>query len=62
VPGLEVIEVASLRDAIRAAIGEAEGHRDPGRDGGRGGRRGGGRDDLGRRAPRMAEAPPPMLG
>jgi DNA repair protein RadA/Sms len=62
VPGLEVIEVTSLRDAIRAAIGEAEGHRDPGREGGRGGRRGGGRDDLGRRAPRMAEVPPPMLG
>jgi len=54
VPGLAVVEVASLREAIRAAIGEAEGGRDGGRNGGRdGGRRG---------APRMAEAPPPMLG
>ena len=65
-PGLEVLEVASLREAIRAAIGEAESRREPGRDGGRGGGRGGGRppgpDDPRRGAPRMAEARPPMLG
>jgi DNA repair protein RadA/Sms len=46
VPGLEVIEVGSLRDAIRATIGEA----DPDRGGGR------------RNPSRMAEARPPMLG
>ncbi len=46
VPGLEVVEVASLREAIRAAIGDGD---DP-REGGR------------RATPRMAEARPPMLG
>jgi DNA repair protein RadA/Sms len=46
VPGMQVIEVATLRDAIRAAIGEAE----PERNGGR------------RDGPRLAEARSPMLG
>jgi DNA repair protein RadA/Sms len=46
VPGMQVVEVATLRDAIRAAIGDAEPDRN-------GGRRGG---------PRLAEAPSPMLG
>ncbi|MCI0582896.1 MAG: DNA repair protein RadA [Chloroflexi bacterium] len=58
VPGLEIIEVTSLREAIRAAIGEVGGGRDPEREGGRGGRR----EAVGPGAPRMAEAPPPMLG
>ena len=46
VPGMQVIEVATLRDAIRAAIGDAE----PERNGGR------------RDCPRLAEARSPMLG
>jgi DNA repair protein RadA/Sms len=46
VPGMQVVEVATLRDAIRAAIGDAEPERN-------GGRRGG---------PRLAEARSPMLG
>jgi DNA repair protein RadA/Sms len=46
VPGMDVVEVGSLRDAIRAAIGESDGDRN-------GGQRG---------APRLAEARPPMLG
>ena len=54
VPGLAVVEVSSLRDAIRAAIGDSDGGRD-------GGRNGGGRSARSR-ASRMAEAPPPMLG
>jgi len=58
VPGLEIVEVTSLREAIRAAIGEVGGGRDPEREGGRGGRR----EAVGPGAPRMAEAPPPMLG
>lgn len=46
VPGLQLIEVGSLRDAIRAAIGESEG----------------GGDRRGRGASRLADARPPMLG
>ena len=46
VPGLEVIEVGSLRDAIRAAIGDSDAPRDGGR----------------RSDPRVADARAPMLG
>jgi DNA repair protein RadA/Sms len=54
VPGLEVVPVGSLREAIRAAIGDTGGSG----DGGHGGGRNGGR----RSAPRVAEVQPPMLG
>ncbi|HEX9550055.1 MAG TPA: DNA repair protein RadA [Candidatus Limnocylindrales bacterium] len=90
VPGLAIVAVASLRDAIRAALGEADGRRDRDRVGRRSGRpgRAGERDgedardavsddlrddlredvgedlreDLREGEPRMADAPPPMLG
>ena len=45
-PGLQVVEVGSLRDAIRVAIGETDAEDDGGR----------------RNPSRMAEARPPMLG
>jgi DNA repair protein RadA/Sms len=54
VPGLAVVEVSSLRDAIRAAIGDGDGRRDGGGNGGGRAARSG--------ATRMADAPPPMLG
>jgi DNA repair protein RadA/Sms len=65
VPGMEISQVASLREAIREAIGDAPAGR--GREPGGSGREPGGSGDVrrellrGRRA-RMADARPPMLG
>jgi len=62
IPGLSVVEVAGLRDAIRAAIGQAPDDRGGGRDGGRERARTGDREVRTAGLDRMAEARPPMLG